>query len=85
MSIKKGKLRIIHWTDPDYLEEFYKGWGAGQSLTSRQAKSIKRSEKKSPDPTGHKQQEPQQEADHSQAPDGRQEDHPLANTESGED
>ena len=43
MSIKKGKVRIIHWTDPDYLEKFYKGWGAGQSLTSRQAKSVKRS------------------------------------------
>ena len=85
MSIKKGNVRIIHWTDPDYLEEFYKGWGAGQSLTSRQATSSKHSEKKSPRPTKQKQQEPQQEADSSQPSDRRQEDHLLANTESEED
>jgi hypothetical protein len=75
-------VRIIHWTDPDYLEEYYEDWGTGQSLTSRQAKSVKRSEKKSPRPT---KQDPQQEADSSQPSDGRQENHPLANTESGED
>ena len=83
MSIKKGNVRIIHWTDPDYLEEFYKGWGAGQSLTSRQATSSKHSEEKSPRPTRKKQQE--RKTDPSQAPDGRQEDHPMANTESAED
>lgn len=82
MSIKKNKVRIIHWTDPDYLDEFYKGWGAGQSLTSRQAQSVKRSETKSPRPT---KQEPQQEAGPSQPSDERHEDHPLASTESGED
>ena len=82
MSIKKGNVRIIHWTDPDYLEEYYKGWGAGQSLTSRQATSSKHSEKKSPRPT---KQETQQEADPPEPSDGRQADHPLANTESGED
>ena len=80
MSIKKGKVRIIHSTDPDYLEEYYKGWGSGQSLTSRQA--VKHSEKKSPRPT---KQEPQQKVDPPQPSDGRQADHPLANTESGED
>ena len=75
-------VTIIHWTDPDYLKHYYEGWGAGQSLTSRQAKSVKRSEKKSSSPTP---QEPQQEEDTSQPSDGRQEDHLLANTESGED
>ena len=33
----RGKVTIIHWTDPRYLEEFYKAWGSGQSITSRQA------------------------------------------------
>jgi hypothetical protein len=75
-------VKIIHWTDPDYLKHYYEGWGAGQSLTSRQAKSVKRSEEKPPHPTP---QDPQQEADPPQPADGRQEDHPLANTESGED
>ena len=37
MSIKKRKVRIIGPSDPDYLETFYKHWGAGQSITSRQA------------------------------------------------
>ena len=44
MTEIKGK-RIIHWTDPEYLDEFYKGWGSGQSTTSRQAPSSKKSEK----------------------------------------
>ena len=29
-------IKIIHWTDPDYLDAFYSGWGAGQSVTHRQ-------------------------------------------------
>jgi hypothetical protein len=75
-------VTIIENTHPDYLKHYYEAWGAGQSLTSRQEKSVKRSEKKSPRPT---KQEPQQEADTSQPSDGGQEDHPLANTESGEE
>jgi hypothetical protein len=50
--------RFIHWTDPDYLNAFYKGWGSGQSVTHRQAP---RSEDH---PERHqKQPEPQQEQD----------------------
>ena len=75
-------VTIIEPDDPEYLDWYRELWGSGQSITSRQAKSVKRSEKKSPHPT---QQEPQQEADPSQPSDGRQEDHLLANTESGED
>ena len=37
----KGKVTIIHWTDPDYLDEFYKAWGSGQSITSRQASPVR--------------------------------------------
>ena len=77
-----GWVTIIEPDDPEYLEWYSEMWGSGQSITSRQAKSVKRSEKKSPRPT---KQEPQQEADPPQPSDGRQEDHPLANTESGED
>ena len=33
--------KIIHWTDPDYLNAFYSGWGSGQSITSRQAPPAK--------------------------------------------
>ena len=33
--------KIIHWTDPDYLNAFYSGWGSGQSITSRQAAPAK--------------------------------------------
>jgi hypothetical protein len=33
--------KIIHWTDPDYLNAFYSGWGSGQSITSRQASSVR--------------------------------------------
>ena len=56
MSIKKRKVRIIGPSDPDYLETFYKHWGAGQSLTSRQA--VARPEKV-PEQQGS--QEPEQE------------------------
>ena len=35
------KKRIIHWTDPDYLDAFYRGWGSGQSITSRQGPPAK--------------------------------------------
>ena len=31
------KKRFIHWTDPDYLDAFYKGWGSGQSIPVRKA------------------------------------------------
>jgi hypothetical protein len=44
------KPRIIHWTDPDYLEAFYRGWGSGQSITSRQAQSIRPEGHSSPSP-----------------------------------
>ena len=33
--------RIVHWTDPDYLEAFYSGWGSGQSITSRRTPPAK--------------------------------------------
>jgi hypothetical protein len=56
MSIKKRKVRIIGPSDPDYLETFYKHWGAGQSITSRQA--VARLEKV-PEQQGS--QEPEQE------------------------
>ena len=56
MSIKKRKVRIIGPSDPDYLETFYKHWGAGQSITSRQA--VARPEKV-PEQQGS--QEPEQE------------------------
>ena len=36
MSKKKYVKKIIHPTDPDYLDAFYSGWGAGQSVTHRQ-------------------------------------------------
>jgi hypothetical protein len=32
----RGQVKIIHWTDPNYLQEFYKAWGSGQSITTRQ-------------------------------------------------
>ena len=55
MSIKMKK-RIVHWTDPDYLEQFYEGWGSGQSITYTQSKRS----------DSEKHQEPQQEPDPSQ-------------------
>ena len=73
---------IIEPDDPEYLDWYRELWGSGQSITSRQATSSKHSENKSPRPT---KQETQQEADPPEPSDGRQEDHPLANTESGED
>ena len=36
MSKKKYVKKIIHPTDPNYLDAFYRGWGAGQSVTQRQ-------------------------------------------------
>ena len=36
MKKKKYVKKIIHPTDPDYLDAFYRGWGAGQSVTHRQ-------------------------------------------------
>ena len=33
--------RIVHWTDPDYLEAFYRGWGSGQSITSHRTPPAK--------------------------------------------
>ena len=44
----KGKKVIIHWTDPNYLEEFYRAWGSGQSTTVRQEQ--KKSKKNSDEP-----------------------------------
>jgi hypothetical protein len=32
----RGKKRIIHSTDPEYLETFYRLFGSGQSTTVRQ-------------------------------------------------
>ena len=32
----RGKAKIIHWTDPEYLNAFYGSWGSGQSVTARQ-------------------------------------------------
>ena len=40
------KKRIIHWTDPDYLDAFYKGWGSGQSIPVRKAASEEPKEPK---------------------------------------
>ena len=36
MKKKKYVKEIIHPTDPDYLDAFYRDWGAGQSVTHRQ-------------------------------------------------
>ncbi len=55
------KNRIVHWTDPDYLEKFYEHFGSGQSLSGRQAVHIGRSLKNAR--VDH--QEPQQEPDSS--------------------
>ena len=41
--------RIVHWTDPDYLEQFYEAWGSGQSVMSRQA--GRRPKQQEPDPS----------------------------------
>ncbi|MFT5501528.1 MAG: hypothetical protein ACI88G_001665 [Woeseiaceae bacterium] len=82
MSIKKRKTRIIWPSDPEYLDWFYKHWGSGQSLTSPQAsRSVE--QESPPEPQELPQHQPAQ--DPSQPSDGRQEDHLLANTESGED
>lgn len=32
----RGEVKIIHWTDPEYLNAFYGSWGSGQSVTARQ-------------------------------------------------
>ena len=77
MSIKKSRVRIIHWTDPDYLEKFYEGWGAGQSLTSRQAA---RCEVAPPDA-----EEPRQAPDTSQPSQALPQGHDSATSESKED
>ena len=34
--MKKKRIKVIHHTDPGYLDAFYSGWGAGQSVTHRQ-------------------------------------------------
>jgi hypothetical protein len=33
----RGKTSIVHWTDPEYLNAFYRSWGSGQSTTVRQS------------------------------------------------
>ena len=45
----RGPKTIIHWTDPRYLEEFYKAWGSGQSTTVRQQARVGETDK--PDDT----------------------------------
>lgn len=43
--------KIIHWTDPDYLDAFYSDWGAGQSVTTyKQHKGQKADRTGSKDP-----------------------------------
>jgi hypothetical protein len=41
-------LKIIHHTDPDYEEAFWRHWGSGQSITSRQAASARPEGRSSP-------------------------------------
>ena len=51
MSKKTKRIKVIHPTDPDYLDAFYSGWGAGQSVTtSRQHKGQKADRTGSKDP-----------------------------------
>ena len=76
-----ARCTIIEPDDPEYLEWYWKIWGSGQSITSHQAVRSA----KVPDPDQQESPEPQQKVDPPQPSDGRQEDHPLANTESGED
>ena len=73
--------RIIEHDDPEYEAEFARGWGAGMSITSRQAACLVRSTKGA-DPD---RQESQPEQDSSRSLVGSQEDHLLANQESKED
>ena len=40
--------KIIHWTDPDYLDAFYSGWVAGQSVTHRQTPDSSKGQTEKP-------------------------------------
>ena len=51
--------KFIHWTDPDYLDTFYRNWGVGQSVTHRQAPhSEDQSEKPQKQPEPPPEQDP---------------------------
>jgi hypothetical protein len=32
---RNNDVTIIHWTDPNYLDEYYNSWGSGQSVTQK--------------------------------------------------
>lgn len=57
--MKKKRIKVIHPTDPGYLDAFYSGWGAGQSVTRRQAPDSSEGQTEKP----QKQREPQPEPD----------------------